>query len=213
MELNIALLIYAVVQFIAFFLVMFATPIDMFVFKPQFRSGRTPAVTLWGLKNKGFGTKYSRSIYELWSDCPGRLMRFRVAQVLAIISILVYGTAFVLGVTMLFCCPYLRFVCVALNIVGAVTLCIVWASMVVTYRNEDPPACIRESFLSNYGAGFVLLVVAWVLDILNIFVLLLPFHITVFRELDGANDKSDETSKGESEERGTQQEEEDEEYE
>ncbi|CAJ1005068.1 putative Amastin surface glycoprotein, partial [Leishmania naiffi] len=133
--------------------------------------------------------------------------------VLAIVSIIVYGTAFVLGVIMLFCCPYLRFLCVALNIVGAVTLCVVWAAMVMTYSVNDQPGCIRENFIALYGKGFILFVVAWALDILNIFALLLPFHITVFRELDGANDKSDGKSKEESQQHNSQRQEEDEEYE
>nr|CAJ2465706.1 unnamed protein product [Leishmania braziliensis]CAJ2465710.1 unnamed protein product [Leishmania braziliensis]CAJ2466018.1 unnamed protein product [Leishmania braziliensis] len=212
MELNVLFVVYAVVQFIAFFLVVFATPIDMFVLKPQFRSGRTPAVTLWGLKNGGFGNGYSRSLEELWSGCLNRLMRFRTAQALAIVTILLYGSAFALGVVIIFCCSWLRFVCVALNIVGAITLGVVWGLMVVTYRTDDSRDCVRESFLSTYGAGFVLFVIAWVLDILNIFVLLLPLPVTVFRELDGTKEKSEKTSKGESDERSTQHEE-DEEYE
>nr|CAJ2465513.1 unnamed protein product [Leishmania braziliensis]CAJ2465514.1 unnamed protein product [Leishmania braziliensis]CAJ2465515.1 unnamed protein product [Leishmania braziliensis]CAJ2465516.1 unnamed protein product [Leishmania braziliensis] len=212
MGLNVLFVVYVVVQFITFFLVVFATPIEMFVLKPQFRSGTTPAVTLWGLKDGGFGNGYSRSLEELWSRCLNRLTRFRIAQALAVVTVLLYGAAFALGVVMLFCCSWLRFVCVALNIVGAITLGVVWGLMVVTYRTDDSPDCVRESVLSIYGAGFVLFVIAWVLDILNIFVLLLPFSVTVFRELDDAKDKSGKTSKGESEERGTQQEE-NEEYE
>ncbi|SYZ65163.1 amastin-like_surface_protein [Leishmania braziliensis MHOM/BR/75/M2904] len=98
MELNVLFVVYAVVQFIAFFLVVFATPIDMFVLKPQFRSGTTPAVTLWGLKNGGFGNGYSRSLEELWSRCLNRLTRFRIAQALAVVTVLLYGAAFALGV-------------------------------------------------------------------------------------------------------------------
>nr|CCM20273.1 kinesin, putative [Leishmania guyanensis] len=212
MEWNIPLLVYAVLQFIAFLFVLFATPIDMFVLKGLSRSGRIPTVTLWGLKNGVLDLQYAGDINDLWSSCPDRLMRFRAAQVLAIVSILVYGSAFVLGVIMLFCCSCLRFVCVALNIVGAVTLGFVWGLMVVTYRTDEGQDCLREGFLSNYGAGFVLFVIAWVLDILNIVFLLLPFHISVFRELDGANENSDGKSKERSTEHSSQKEE-DEEYE
>nr|CAJ2465458.1 unnamed protein product [Leishmania braziliensis] len=110
----------------------------------------------------------------------GRIARtastvFRLAQVLAIISIFVYGTAFVLGFIMLYCCSFFRWICVTLNIVGAVTLCLVWMAMVVTYRTDEEPFCPEEKRYHTYGSGFVLFVLAWLLDFLNIVSLLLPF--------------------------------------
>ncbi|CAJ1014839.1 putative Amastin surface glycoprotein [Leishmania utingensis] len=209
MEWNIALLVYVILQLIAFLFVLVATPLDMFCVKNENMTKN--CITFWGFKDMCSGVSHNATVDILWAECTGHLMRFRTAQALAIVTIVLYGSAFALGVVIIFCCSWLRFVCVALNIVGAITLGVVWGLMVVTYRTDDSRDCVRESFLSNYGAGFVLFVIAWVLDILNIFVLLLPFHITVFRELDGANDKSEKTSKGESEERSTQQE--DEEYE
>ncbi|SYZ65027.1 Amastin_surface_glycoprotein [Leishmania braziliensis MHOM/BR/75/M2904] len=73
---------------------------------------------------------------------------------------------------MLFCCRRLRWVCLALNSVGAVTLWIVWACMAVAYHKNEGPDCEPIKEFYTYGAGFVLLVLVWLLDILNIPVLL-----------------------------------------
>nr|CAJ2465456.1 unnamed protein product [Leishmania braziliensis] len=75
---------------------------------------------------------------------------------------------------MLFCCTYLRFVCLALNIAGAITLCVVWVAMVRTYTGREGPRCLLMESLYSYGPGVVLLLVAWALNILNITTLLLP---------------------------------------
>ncbi|TPP50481.1 Amastin surface glycofamily protein [Leishmania donovani] len=74
-----------------------------------------------------------------------------VAAAFAVISIFVYGTAFVLGLIALCCCACLRWVCLALNVAGIATLCIVWASMVVTfnkYEGPAPAACTADAAAS-----------------------------------------------------------------
>ncbi|XUY37169.1 amastin-like surface protein, putative [Leishmania panamensis] len=172
---RIGLIVYVIVQFFAFFFVLFGTPIDMFRLRSSPSSpDRSVVTTLWGLKLGVFSIRYGQNSDERWRNCTSRLNRFRLAQAFALISIFVYGTAFVLGLILLFCCSYLRWVCLALNIVGAATVCVVWAAMVVTfYRNES--SCLELGSIYNYGSGFTLLVLAWVLDILNIISLLLPF--------------------------------------
>ncbi|XQJ30416.1 amastin-like surface protein, putative [Leishmania guyanensis] len=173
---HIGLIVYVVLQFVAFFFVLFGTPLDMFRLRSSSSSPSEAVVTtLWGLKKGVFSTQYGQTPAEQWRTCPDRLNRFRLAQTFALISIFVYGTAFVLGLIELFCCSYLRWVCLALNIVGAVTLCVVWAAMVVTYNTNESFICAEERRIHTYGSGFTLLVLAWVLDILNIISLLLPF--------------------------------------
>ncbi|CAJ1015400.1 putative Amastin surface glycoprotein [Leishmania utingensis] len=173
---RIGLIVYVVLQFFAFFFVLFGTPIDMFRLRTSSSSPSDAVVTtLWGLKRGVFGSEYGLDYTRQWRTCPNRLTRFRVAQAFALISIFVYGTAFVLGVIQLFCCAYLRWVCLALNVVGAVTLCIVWAAMVVTFYTNESFICAEQGRLYTYGSGFVLFVLAWLLDIINIVFLLLPF--------------------------------------
>ncbi|XQJ30361.1 amastin-like surface protein, putative [Leishmania guyanensis] len=170
---GIALLVYVAVQFVAFFLVLVATPIDMF--RSRNRTGHLPmeCVTLWGYKLDCYSTAYDIPTDILWRLCPARRNRFRVAEGFAVISVFVYGAAFVLGVIMLFCCRFLRWVCLALNCVGAVTVCIVWASMVVTYNRDEGPICPAWRTRDTYAAGFVFFLLAWLLDLFNIPVLLL----------------------------------------
>ncbi|XUY37206.1 amastin-like surface protein, putative [Leishmania panamensis] len=181
MEWSIALLVYVVLQFIAFLLVLVATPLDMFRFKPQVPNFRG-CLTLWGFTNSCGSVLYNGTVYDVWDECPRHLMRFHAAEAFAIISIFVYGTAFVLGVIMLFCCSILRWVCLGLNILGAITACIVWATMVVIYFNGEGNDCPPLRRLTHYGAGFGLFVAAWVLNLINIFVLLLSICTPVTTE-------------------------------
>ncbi|CAJ1004855.1 putative Amastin surface glycoprotein [Leishmania naiffi] len=171
---TLGLLIYAVVQFVAFFCVLVATPIDMFFFRSTISTSFPKrCITLWGSKLSCSSTMYSVYSDILWALCPARRDRFRAAQAFALISIFVYGAAFVLGAIMLFCYRWLRWVCLTLNVVGAVTVFIVWVAMAVTYNKNDGDDCILVKTFFTYGAGFVLLLLAWLLDIANIPVLLL----------------------------------------
>nr|CCM20297.1 amastin-like surface protein, putative [Leishmania guyanensis] len=60
-------------------------------------------VTLWGFKRDCISTLYIGVSDKWWFDCTSRRDRFRAAQGFAVISVFVYGAAFVLGVIMLFC--------------------------------------------------------------------------------------------------------------
>ncbi|XUY37211.1 amastin-like surface protein, putative [Leishmania panamensis] len=181
MEWNIALLLYAVVQFIAFFCVLVATPLDMFRFRVNFFN-ITGCLTLWGFKDKCSDISHNFTVYRVWDECPGRLRLFRAVEAFAIVSILVYGTAFVLGVVMLFCRLILRWICLGLNIAGAITVCFVWASMVVAFLRDGDGPCPALQIFAQYGVGFALFVVAWVLDIINIFLLVLSIGTTISTE-------------------------------
>ncbi|CAM37193.1 amastin-like protein [Leishmania braziliensis MHOM/BR/75/M2904] len=174
MKWNPPLIAYAIIQLIAFFFVLLATPIDMYRFRREYITPNTTVTTLWGVKMGPLNTTNVIPTYILWRQCPARLNRFLLAQAFAVISILIYGAATVLGFIKLYCCDRLRMVCVVLNSVGAVTLCIVWGVVAMTYHMYEGPDCWQESVFSTYGAGFVLLLLAWLLDLFNIVILLLP---------------------------------------
>ncbi|CAJ1023351.1 putative Amastin surface glycoprotein [Leishmania utingensis] len=196
MERNIALLLYAILQFIAFLLVLVATPLDMF--RSQNGQPLQGCLTLWGFKYNCSSLGKDVVISTVWNSCPRRLMLFHAAEAFAIVSIFLYGMAFILGVVMLLCSFNLRYVCLGLNIVGAITLCVVWAAMAMTYLKEDGGPCPAMRTLLNYGVGFTLLIIAWVLDIINIFFLLLPYNVKASSELDNAkgnlNEEAPESS-------------------
>ncbi|CAJ1007779.1 putative Amastin surface glycoprotein [Leishmania naiffi] len=179
MEWNIALLVYVVLQFIAFMLVLVATPIDMF--RSNNGQGGVQCVTLWGSKANCNGITNDRTISSLFVMCPRRLRLLRAAEAFAIVSIFIYGAAFMLGVVVLLCSSNLRLVCLVLNIVGAVTVCFVWAVIAVTYLTEDG-GCSALRTLLQYGAGFALLIIAWLLDVINVLFLVLSMSTTVSSE-------------------------------
>ncbi|CAJ1007780.1 putative Amastin surface glycoprotein [Leishmania naiffi] len=198
MEWNVALLVYAVVQFIAFFFVLVATPIDMF----RAKNGQAlkGCLTLWGFKDNCSSLTNDVEISTVWDSCSNRLRLFQASGAFAIISIFVYGAAFMLGVVMLLCSSNLRLVCLGLNIVGAFTVCFVWAVMAMTYLTEDGGPCPAMRTLLQYGAGFALLIIAWLLDVINVLFLLLPYNLNALSELDNAVGNT----KGEAPENSTQ---------
>ncbi|CAG9582042.1 putative amastin-like surface protein [Leishmania major strain Friedlin] len=172
MAYSIPLVVYVVVQFVALLLVLVGTPVDMF--RMPSTGFDTSCITLWGERFTCTSSGYFSYIDETFHNCPQRLTHFRIAQAFAIISIFVYFAAFVMGLVLLYGCTIHRWVCLALNIVGAVTLFIVWAAMVVTYNKGESPRCPPLKEVSYYAAGFVLFLLAWILDILNMIILLLP---------------------------------------
>nr|CAZ91490.1 amastin-like protein [Leishmania infantum] len=191
MAFKLGVTIYVVLQFIAFLSVMIGTGVDMFYNKPEFSFGSRVCITLWGAKTDCRRPKVTISSDVRWANCPIRRNSFRLGQVFAIISIFVYGAAFLFGFLLLYCCAGFRWLCLALNIVGAVTACVVWAVMVVTYRFTGP-RCFDLSEDYDFGTGFGLFVLAWVLDILDIIFLMLPWRIGKFSEDEEPNKEEEE---------------------
>ncbi|CAJ1992532.1 Amastin surface glycoprotein [Leishmania donovani] len=170
---SIPVIVYVVLQFAAFLLVLAGTPLDIFRgVAPEILGHKMVCVTLFGLKVDCYNKTYLETTEELWADCFNRLNRFHAAQAFAIISILVYFAAFTFGLLLLFCCPCLRWVCLALNVAGILTLCVVWAAMVVTYYTDDSADCVKAKDEFTFGIGFDLLMAAWCLDIINMIVML-----------------------------------------
>ncbi|TPP51895.1 Amastin surface glycofamily protein [Leishmania donovani] len=171
---NIPAILYVVLQFVAFFFVLVGTPLDIFRDKSPNGFGKFPCFSLWGIMfNCTLGENMEG--IDAYAGCPLRMHQFRAAEAFVIISIVVYGAAFILGLILLFCCPLLRRVCLTLNIVGVVTLCVVWALVVEMYHKDANPRCQKFKEGASYSSAFVLFVLAWILDVINIFLLLLPF--------------------------------------
>ncbi|CAJ1992515.1 Amastin surface glycoprotein [Leishmania donovani] len=180
---NVSLVLYVVVQFVAFLLVLVGTPLDMFRSKMETGYGTVKCITLWGVKENCASLDYDLTMYLFFSSCETRILRFRKSQRCAIISILVYMAGLIAGIVNLHGYTTLRWVCLALNIVGSVTVFVVWAAMAVTYNKNEDSRCTRLKALNyEFGVGFFLLVVAWILDIINIILLPLSFTYTYDKE-------------------------------
>ncbi|CBZ24112.1 uncharacterized protein [Leishmania mexicana MHOM/GT/2001/U1103] len=139
-------------------------------------------------------TEYIMHSDLLWKNCPKRHKLFLFAEVFVIVSIFVYALAFLFGFTLLWCCSAFRWVCVTLNVIGIGTLCVVWVMMLKAYHMNSGAGCLVLDQLFHFGIGFTLLLVAWVLDILAIFFLLLPLEA---KKNSGSTktDEMDETDK------------------
>ncbi|AYU82389.1 Amastin surface glycoprotein, putative [Leishmania donovani] len=179
MSFRINTVLYAILQFIAFLLVLVATPIDMFRQYPVIIS-KAACLTLWGSKRSCSGLRYDIDVTSYWVLCPKSRKRWRTAELFAILSIFVYGTAFIFGCIKVYVCGCLRWVCLALNVAGIVTLCVVWGLVVFVYHVPENINCISlKDFNYRFGAGLILFLVAWCLNIINIALLLLPCDASV----------------------------------
>nr|CAJ2472076.1 unnamed protein product [Leishmania braziliensis]CAJ2472078.1 unnamed protein product [Leishmania braziliensis]CAJ2472080.1 unnamed protein product [Leishmania braziliensis]CAJ2472082.1 unnamed protein product [Leishmania braziliensis]CAJ2472084.1 unnamed protein product [Leishmania braziliensis] len=175
MEFNPFVIVYSILQFIAFLLVLVGTPLDMFRSRQRSVFNETSCVLLWGVKRNCSSIVYAATSDDRWVMCPTRRTHFRVARVFAVITIVVYCAAFVLGFIMLCCYACLRWVCLGLNIVGFVTLAIPLALMVVSYQTDEDLACPQLKRDFNFGIGFSLFAAALCLDLVNIAFLFIPW--------------------------------------
>ncbi|TPP54955.1 Amastin surface glycofamily protein [Leishmania donovani] len=177
MAYPVGIILYAILQFIAFLFVLVGTPIDMFRGTTKDLFNISLCITLWGSKFECKTIMYAMPTDDQWKFCPTRLQHFHIAEILSIISVFVYALAALLGFIMLCCCSLLRWLCLVFNIAGIITLGITWGFMVVEYgRNESrfcPP--LRKDY--KFGVGFALFMVAWVLNLIDIIFLMLPWQI------------------------------------
>ncbi|KAL7696247.1 amastin-like protein [Lotmaria passim] len=192
------LVLYSIVQFIAFLFILVGTPIDQFRLSTDDMFSNSPCLTIWGWKNKCISATWNTRTNTLWSSCPDRKDRFRASEGLAIAAIVITLVASILGFVMLCCCRCLRWLNLILNLLGTGTGCAVSALMIDAYYNRHDPYSSVELLVGNitcgalrdnalvhgevgtgaahfkYGAGFALYIVGWGLCFINIIFLMLP---------------------------------------
>lgn len=165
--------VYAFWQFIAFVLVGLGTFIDMFRQENEERFGNTPCISLWGFKMMCYSSTLNDSSFSMFHKCPAKANCFLTAQLFAQISLVVVGSAAVVGITLLLCYPCLRWVCLLLNITVAVTGGFVVGCMVYANYNDFGTSsfCLRQEVGYKFGIGFQLLTAGWCLNTINTFFL------------------------------------------
>ncbi|CAJ1014503.1 putative Amastin surface glycoprotein [Leishmania utingensis] len=176
MEFNPFIIVYSILQFIAFLLVVAGTVLDMFRVRGVFIPTPQACLTLWGFKDSCSDGKISLTLEQFFYQCTDARNHFYVAAALAVMSIFVYCAAFVLGVIMLYCCVYLRWACLVLNILGSVTLATSWVFVLVVSHRTNLSNCLQVPVSISFGIGFALLIVAWVLDLVSIAFLFIPWQ-------------------------------------
>ncbi|KAK7197471.1 amastin-like protein [Novymonas esmeraldas] len=192
---HVGLVIYLIVQFIAFLFILVGTPIDQFRVQNTEVFSNNPCLTVWGWKRKCISATWDVSTNNYWSGCPERRTRFRAAEALTIVAIGISALAFIFGLFMLCCCRCMRWLCLILNILATGSGCAVTALMIDAFYNNHESGlrkynnscyALREtgSIVAisgttvathfKYGAGFALYIVGWGLCFINIIFLMLP---------------------------------------
>ncbi|KPI85575.1 amastin-like protein [Leptomonas seymouri] len=195
---RVGLVIYCILQLIAFLFILVGTPIDQFRLSSQEMFSNTPCLTLWGWKQKCNSATYDTRTNTLWSSCPNRKDRFRAAEALSIIAIGLSLIACILGFVMLCCCRCLRWLTLILNLLATGVACAVVALMIDAYYNNHDSPTVTDELATNitcgalredailkgevgsgkahfkFGAGFALFIVGWGLCFINIIFLMMP---------------------------------------
>ncbi|KPA82144.1 amastin-like protein [Leptomonas pyrrhocoris] len=195
---RVGIVIYCILQFIAFLFLLVGTPIDQFRLGTDDMFSNSPCLTIWGWKNKCISATWSTLTNELWSNCTHRRDRFRASEGLAIAALAIALIACIFGFVMLCCCRCLRWLCFILNLLATGTGCAVSALMIDAYYNRHDSLTTGEVVIGNitcgalrenafvkgevgagvahfkYGAGFALHIVGWGLCFINIIFLMLP---------------------------------------
>nr|ACS87804.1 d-amastin [Angomonas deanei] len=194
---RVGLIIYCIVQFIAFLFTLVGTPIDQFRLNKDDMFSNSPCLTIWGWKTKCISATWNLRTNTLWQNCEDRRDRFRASEGLAIAAIVLSLLATIFGFVMLCCCRCLRWLNLVLNLLATGCGCAVSALMIDAYYNRHDSTSVTE-LLQNitcgplkenalikgevgtgvthfkYGAGFALYIVGWGLCFINIIFLMLP---------------------------------------
>lgn len=187
---QIGFTIYAILEAIAFLFIVVGTPIDQFRSKTDNNDltsflGNTACLSLWGRKNECYSTTINTRPSKLFDACKDRLVRFQAGEAMAIVSIVLYGLCLILALCACGCCSAcaccLRVVIVILTIAGIASGAAVWGCMANCYNvqhsfseSSDASLCLSLKDHFKYGAGFALILVAWILHTVNVIMALLP---------------------------------------
>ncbi|XQJ30419.1 amastin-like protein [Leishmania guyanensis] len=185
--------LFGILQFVAILFITVGTPLAMYVPRSENAKRVTNGycITMWGIRDKCLTLTYSEKTADVWSECPGRVSRFKAAQVFAIGAAIILIASILANLLNACCCYCVKYLCIVLNLVAAVVLSISWGCILDCYlRNQGSfmrgtvDVCMRiRDFpgLDNshpdgmqLGVGFILLVFACVISFVNIFVTFLP---------------------------------------
>lgn len=158
-------MVFTVVQFIIFLFVVVATPISMF------DSGFRSCFTLWGFKPDCHKTHYvARGISAF--GCGQRRNNMNGGAAFAIVSIVMTLITLIFGILIIVNVKCVRMIPLVLCVLSCITILISWACVAGVYSismcngsGSFLPGAFKRYIV--YGAGFGLMVTAWVLQVLN----------------------------------------------
>lgn len=171
-----AAIVYLVAEFIIFALTVIATPIAQF--KPKDSSSM--CITMWGYKVKCSSTQYNAKGIAAFG-CGQRKNNMTAAAVFSIASIVVLLLAVIWGLLLLLRMMRSYLIPGVLTLLATAFLLICWACIAGVYsirmcKDGDGSKHSYKDGNLKYGAGFIMLVLAWVLQVLTcVFVFILMF--------------------------------------
>lgn len=160
---------------------LIGTCLPQFMYKLQGSNGRT-CITLFSLDLNCMHSPHRSLSGFFRKACKARTNYFQAGEAFAIISIFVYFAAFIAGVLQFFRKISITHIIAGVNAAGVITALIVWLVMIHVYNSND----LKQSNTllhecqplkdSNYnlGAGFALIILAWVLNLIAIPFLYIP---------------------------------------
>ncbi|GET92193.1 amastin-like protein [Leishmania tarentolae] len=186
-------LLFGILQFAALLFTFVGTPLAMFMPQSENPVGiyKGYCISLWGIRDNCLALEYSASPQDAWSECPGRVDRFKAAQVFAIAAAAMLGISMLANFLEVCCCYCIKFVCILLNLLATASLAISWGCMLDCFFRSQGSHVLEEvdvcTNMRNFtgvdnshpegmqlGAGFALLAAASVLSFVNTFFLCIP---------------------------------------
>lgn len=177
---------------------IFATIYDQF--RPKLKDAKdvkeytaeSYCITLWGARDKCYGTHVNMQLSELFHACDERARIFRVASAMALVAIALLFASFVFTVlNNCFCCCF-KPLCVFLNVLAGFAALVVLILMVFSYYHAStaaadvisPNPCGELRYFSGlqniypkgmqFGASFIVLCVCMSAAFLNAIIIHIP---------------------------------------
>lgn len=168
---TILAIVFTIIEVLVLAFTVIGTPIAQF--KPRHRGpGVKSCLTMWGAKADCGSTSYSARGIDAFG-CGQRKNNMTGAAVFAIVSIVVALILVLYGVLMVLNACQSAILPIILSILAVATLLVCWACVAGVYNNSmcNCNGCWMSGKLKNmnieYGAGFILIVIAWCLQVVN----------------------------------------------
>lgn len=168
--------IYAIIEFVVLGFMVSGSVLEMFKATEQDPQGEIGCLSLWGERAKCSSVSIKPALENLFVLCPKMNDLFKVSLAFAILSVMIMVTCFVLAL-FLYCCCYtcgcfMRSLVLLLTFIGSSSAAVVWICMTCAYYNSYG-GCTPLKETNKLGLGFIFVTVAFGLNCINIFMVLL----------------------------------------
>lgn len=176
MTFFLGLTLYAVIEFLALGFMVSGTVLEMFKASQSNDLGEVSCLSLWGERAKCSSVTIKPALDNFFLLCPKINDLFKVSLAFALLSVMIIFTCFVLAVCLCCCCYtcgcFMRSLVLLLTFIGSGAAGAVWICMTCGYYNSYGD-CRPLKDAYKLGLGFIFVVVAFGLNFINMFMVLL----------------------------------------